>query len=178
MPQGWFHIATQNTWAWLLLATAGVSLAVIGLLVFLLFRQRSGQSKTHLTPAQQRALERDIQGLVNDLAEMARTVGSQLDARAVRLEQLIREADDRLDQLASAKPILTGQIIDPAPTPSPLPAHPALSEIVEADPRHVEIYTLADQGLALNAIAERLRRPRGEVELILALRPTASRTRS
>jgi hypothetical protein len=41
----------------------------------------------------------------------------------------------------------------------------------DPDPRHVEVYTLADQGLALAEIAQRLKRPNGEVELILALRP-------
>ncbi len=45
-------------------------------------------------------------------------------------------------------------------------AEPAL------DPRHAEIYVLADQGRSSREIAHQLRRPDGEVELILALRGT------
>jgi DNA-binding NarL/FixJ family response regulator len=38
------------------------------------------------------------------------------------------------------------------------------------DPRHVEVYRLADQGQSPHQIAQRLNRPSGEIELILALR--------
>ena len=38
------------------------------------------------------------------------------------------------------------------------------------DPRHAEVYVLADQGHSPHAIAQRLERPYGEIELILALR--------
>ncbi len=37
---------------------------------------------------------------------------------------------------------------------------------------------LPTRGLALQEIAQRLRRPRGEVELILALRPTPLRVKA
>jgi DNA-binding NarL/FixJ family response regulator len=50
------------------------------------------------------------------------------------------------------------------PTPTP-----ASDEVI--DPRHVEIYTLCEQGLSTQQIADRLHRPSGEVELIIALRP-------
>jgi hypothetical protein len=42
------------------------------------------------------------------------------------------------------------------------------------DPRHAEIYALADEGRPASEIAQRLGRPSGEIELILALRPTGS----
>jgi DNA-binding NarL/FixJ family response regulator len=41
----------------------------------------------------------------------------------------------------------------------------------ELDPRHAEVYALADQGQSAYDIANQLGRPRGEIELILALRP-------
>jgi hypothetical protein len=186
MPQGWSHIAPLNLWGWLLVGCAAVSLVVIGLLVVLILRQREALARPRMTPAQERALERDIRGLVNELAEMSRQVGAELDARAIRLEELIRDADDRLMQLEQARdaaPVVIEQLRDPAP--SPLPAHPAIapSNAPAAtapsndgpDPRHVEIYTLADQGMALQEIAARLRRPKGEVELIIALRPDVAR---
>ena len=39
------------------------------------------------------------------------------------------------------------------------------------DPRHAQIYALADQGHGPRDIARELGRPTGEIELILALRP-------
>jgi hypothetical protein len=145
---------------WLLTAGAGVALGVTALLVWLLVRaSRHRDPLSRETPtlslSQQRAVERDISALMNDLAEMAREVGKELDRRSARLEQLIREADKRLERFSENSV---------ASTPAPPAGEPI-------DPRHVEIYTLADQGVAMQEIAQRLKRPNGEVELILALRP-------
>src|SRR5438552_16778314 len=99
-------IAAQNLWP-ALLAAGAVALLVIALIVrFVRARRRDPLSRNTptLTLSQQRALERDIAGLINDLAEMARDVGRELDARAERLEQLIREADERIDRLAARPP--------------------------------------------------------------------------
>ena len=38
------------------------------------------------------------------------------------------------------------------------------------DPRHAQVYDLADEGLSAPEIARQLGRPSGEIELILALR--------
>src|SRR5947208_5551299 len=155
-------IAPHEALPWLLAAAGLVALGVAGLLVWLLIRTPRARDPLSRDPAsislsQQRAVERDITGLMNDLAEMARVVGKELDRRSARLEQLIREADERLERLSNAK-------AQPDATPVAEKNEPV-------DPRHVEIYTLADQGIAMHDIAQRLHRPRGEVELILALRP-------
>jgi hypothetical protein len=39
------------------------------------------------------------------------------------------------------------------------------------DARHAGVYELADAGMPAGQIAQRLARPSGEIELILALRP-------
>lgn len=112
--------------------------------------------------SQQRATERQMQNLLVELAEMTRQVSGQLDTRSTKLEQLIQQADERIAQLQKAT---NGQfqqtnIDSPAPAePEPMP-----------DPRHAEVYSLADQGHDVHQIASELGRPRGEVELILALR--------
>lgn len=54
-------------------------------------------------------------------------------------------------------------VADAAPAPEMKPETPP-------DPRHAEVYALADQGRSPGEIARRLNRPNGEVELILALR--------
>lgn len=126
--------------------------------------------------AQQRSLERDMGNIVVELSEMARQITAQLDTRATKLEMLIKEADDkiaRLEQLQRG----SGELSPASPPPPdtqafpepPPPPEPAGERI---DPRHSDVYALADQGHSAHAIAQQLNRPSGEVELILALRST------
>ena len=164
MPSKWLNIVPAELWPWLLIAAGAVSLGVILLLITLLLRQRDPKAdqSRHVTPAQQRTLERDVSNLIAALSDMAQEVGTRLDERAIRLEKLIRDADDlvnRLERLPHNSSSNGPDETPPAPASAP-------------DSRHVEIYTLADQGLAMTEIAQRLARPKGEVELILALRPS------
>ncbi|HEY7089101.1 MAG TPA: hypothetical protein VH518_13485 [Tepidisphaeraceae bacterium] len=114
--------------------------------------------------SQQRSTERQMQNLLVELSEMARQISAQLDTRAAKLELLIQQAEEKIAALKQAM----GQT-DSAPPPplisSPLPA---LDE--PPDPRHADVYALADEGRDVGQIASELGRPRGEVELILALR--------
>lgn len=121
--------------------------------------------------AQQRATERQMQNLLVEFSDMAREVSGRLDTRAAKLEALIREADAKLAELRA----LTGQ--QPAAlTENPEPLGLAQqtqrlqAESEPPDPRHADVYALADQGRDPYEIASALGRPRGEVELILALR--------
>jgi hypothetical protein len=153
----------------------------------------SGQFRISLT--QQKALEREMNTLVVELHNMARKMSAQLDTRAAKLEQLIADADQRLALLKQL-----GQIdgdISPAPRPAvtekddaprmrlvrdePLEtaAKPFETSNLELpddrpDERHRAIYELADAGLSAPVIAQRLSRPAGEIELILALRPRSA----
>jgi len=122
------------------------------------------------TLAQQRAVERDIQTLMLELSDMARKVGAQLDARAARLEALIREADERLARLSALPGAPSDSNSNGHPADAPPPSITTSPEI-EIDPRHAQIYALMDHGLNAYQIADRLGRPEGEVELIIALRP-------
>lgn len=107
--------------------------------------------------AQQRSVERQMQNVLVDLSEMARQITAQLDTRAAKLEALIREADEKIAAMKSPPS---------APPPRAEPAAPELP----GDPRHAQVYALADQGRSSNEIAQQLHRPSGEIELILALR--------
>ena len=146
---------------WLAAAATVVALGVVVLLLVLIFRRGEppATKSTHIGLAEQRALERDIGSLMNELSNMARQVGQQLDARAARLERLIAAADERIARLRDAGPV--------KPSPQPVSSEP--------DPRDAEIYTLCDQGLGTREIAQRLGRPSGEVELVIALRPPRNR---
>jgi hypothetical protein len=115
------------------------------------------------TLSQHRSVERQMQTLLVDLSEMARQITAQLDTRSTKLELLIKEADEKIAQLEAATTSSTPPVRSPdLPNSSPL--------VEELDPRHSEVYALADQGRDAYEIAAQLGRPRGEVELILALR--------
>lgn len=124
----------------------------------------------------QRNTERQMQNLLVELSEMARQITAQLDTRTQKLLMLIQDADERIAAL---------QKIDrtPAPVRQTIPTQswsaavepPAAVELPPepVDEQHQQVYTLADDGRNATDIARELNRPRGEVELILALRPTA-----
>jgi type II secretory pathway pseudopilin PulG len=140
--------------------------------------------------AQQRQVERDIGNLMVEMLETARQMTAQLDTRATKLDLLIRQADQRLEALKSAGIAAPGTAsVASAPSRTDSEAHtstdanerpdaPAVSPPgttplpteTPPDPRHAEIYAMADLGRSPHDIARSLDRPNGEVELILALR--------
>ena len=135
----------------------------------------------HSSLAQQRAVERDMSNLLVELSEMARQMTAQLDTRSAKLELLIREADARIAALRSGSPA-------PAIAPDSAVDEPLQGVIIEAkaslngslheqkvDPRHAQIYDLADEGHSPQEIARQLGQPSGEIELILALRGAPGR---
>lgn len=143
-------------------------------------REAYYESLTH-----QRRVETQMSGLLVELEQMARQMNAQLDTRAARMEELIRQADERLAELRSE---LARQGVAPPPATAVPPARPDdIREEAEAedsgeppppppipiDPRHAAVYRLADQGRTSSEIAREVGQPAGEVELILALRRRA-----
>jgi hypothetical protein len=114
--------------------------------------------------SRQRSVEREMQNVLVQLAEMARQITGQLDSRATKLELLIKDADQRIAQLKETPVPPAPPTIESAPIESPP------QDASPPDPRYAEIYAMADQGRSAREIAEQLNRPSGEVELILALR--------
>ncbi len=130
----------------------------------------------------QRTVERQMESLLVELSEMTRQMSAQLDSRSTKLEILLKDADERIAQLRQLSQ--NGSPLHGSPkhgsavhgsagrstiieAPEPEPAAP----VSEIDPRHAEVYALADTGKSVSEIATALTRPSGEVELILALRP-------
>ena len=170
---------TKEQQSWVALA---IGLVCVG---YLLFRPKFRKKKDPLEKApfsslaQQRTVERQMQNLLVELSEMTRQLSAQLDTRAAKLEQLIKDADERIARLGGGNGEPAPRLVFPvepesheAAPPSPPPPAPAPA-VVELDPRHAEIYSLADEGRDAREIAAKLNRPSGEVELILALRPRA-----
>ena len=80
---------------------------------------------------------------------------------AAKLEALMQEADKKIAELKQLETTHHEPEIKPfEPKSAPLPT----------DARYSAIYDLADAGHSVQEIAQQLDRPRGEVELILALR--------
>jgi hypothetical protein len=153
--------------------------------LYLVMRGRAKRQKDPLERrpsmgiSQQRQIERDMGQLMVEMLDTARQMTAQLDTRAARIEVLMKEADAKLAALKAAtvgpatiaveQPILAAP---PAAVPEARP-RAAKSDNLELppDPRHADVYRMADQGNSPNEIARQLNRPHGEVELILALRP-------
>lgn len=129
-----------------------------------------------LSLAGQREVERQMTELLVELEKMARQMTAQLDTRAAKLELLIKEADDKIALFralaqGAASPAEANGSTRPART---LPSDVAPGLAPSLDPRHLEVYELADDGLTARQIAQQLGRPHGEIELILAIRPKDS----
>ena len=95
--------------------------------------------------------------LLGELTQMAQKISTQLDARAERLSDLIRQADERIEELRHRGG-------------SQQSVQPEEQAVVDAPDRYDDVYALADAGHVAAEIARRLNRPKGEIELILALR--------
>jgi hypothetical protein len=126
--------------------------------------------------AQQRSVERQMSNLLVELSDMARQVSAQLDTRAVKLEVLIREADEKIATLRDATSGSaaggSGGAGDGGESnrgdADPMSAIGADRQL--PDGRHSQVYQLFDRGRTCQEIAAELHRPSGEIELILALR--------
>jgi len=156
----------------------GIGVATI---VYVAFIRPLGKKKKDKDPlarppglARQRSVERDMSNLLVELSEMARQMTGQLDTRAARLEALLREADEKIATLRSLQPgggpphgvLVEAKLLEA----DAVPMRTAEDASVAVDPRHAEVYDLADEGQSAQEIARQTGRPRGEIELILALR--------
>ena len=130
--------------------------------------------------SQERNVERQMQNLLVELSEMARQITAQLDTRTTKLALMIDDADEKAAMLQRLIDQCRAAHASAAAPPEVAPAEPA-SGAVESEPslaladashaRHQQVYALADQGHSAPDIARQIDRPRGEIELILALRP-------
>lgn len=128
-----------------------------------------------LSLAGQREVERQMTELLVELEQMARQMTAQIDTRAAKLELLIKEADEKIALLRTlAQGATSAEGAATVAVPSATSSEqadlaPGLAPVI--DPRHAQVYELADAGLNARQIAQQLGRPYGEVELILAIRP-------
>ncbi|MEM9882163.1 MAG: hypothetical protein AAF800_04510 [Planctomycetota bacterium] len=138
-------------------------------------RLRDGPNHTTATEnleryRQHEGVRGDLESLMVDIEQLAQRLGSQLDAKAVRLEKLIDDADLRLSQLRQAD--LDAHANAAPPRPEEVKPVGQAEPGSPADPLTADVYRLADIGKTASTIARELDEHVGKVELILALRQT------
>lgn len=165
------------------LMVAGVALLLFLAVVNGRKHLRRRQQEPALTPhekveriKQTHGMKNDLRDMMVELEDLTRRFSAQLDAKAVRLERLIEEADARITQLeragrsagesanreAARVTTVAGKGAEAA-SGDGTPAEPL-------DPLTRNVYELADAGHEPLAIAKQLDEHVGKVELILALR--------
>jgi len=106
---------------------------------------------------------------------MARQITAQIDTRSAKLEALMADADKKIGELKRLSASSRGDRSERAEGVSSHPiTGPVAATAPSSDARHAEVYTLADAGKSAQEISQKLNRPRGEIELILALRQPAA----
>ncbi len=185
-----------------ILMVAGVVLIAVMLVLSVRRRIAKSQKNTLLPRDRMEQIKmnsrdrNEVQSLHAEMVEAGTRIVAQIDARAERLEHLIRHADERLDLLdqegdsgrsgQSAAPTAPPPQANPAgpfslkqpATPAAAPASPAAAP--PAEPRDAlsrEVFQLADRGLSALKIAQTLDEQVGKIELILALRSTGRNAR-
>lgn len=168
---------------WVMIALGVVTLFYVVIIRPAMKKKRDPLERSPIAGSlnRERSVERQMQNLLVELSEMSRQISGQLDTRSQKLQMLIQDADERIaalqQQMKQGNPPKSQPSLEqawtisaPAAPSSPRAALPA----EPVDEQHLRVYALADQGRTASEIARELNRPRGEVELILDLRPKAS----
>ena len=163
-------------------------LAVIVITVVLLLgstRRRLRRSRTENTPTIREqygqlsapsAVTRDVEAVMVELDELSRQVHGRLDAKIAKLEALLRQADERIDQLSRQCRASAGQPTLDVTLGCEQPDATDTGVVAMAPQAPTDdIYRLADSGGSALEIAQKVGRPVGEIELMLSLRKTRSR---
>lgn len=187
-----------------LLAAAGITLIIMGLMSWIRKRRKREATTPRLTAQeelernrQMRGVRGDLETLMVEIEQFAKRLSFHLDAKAVALELLLKQADDRIAQLKKlqagqgegmndaaragdatgpvdgqhandGRDVSDGQHVNAGNASAVSAAQ--LTADVPSDPLSRSVYQLADQGLDANAIARKLEEHVGKIELILALR--------
>ena len=178
-----FLLQTDDTIKMIAIALGGFGVMYIVVLRPMIKKKKDPLERpspsSHRGLGTQRGMDREMQNLLVEYERMIRNMTAGLDTRAAKLEVLIHEADEKLAALRAATkggampPASSGDLehrrdeetLNTLRSESPPPR-----DMPSFEPRHAEVYALADQGLSAKAVARQLGRPDGEIELILALR--------
>jgi len=172
-------VCPPPTLAALLSLTDGLLIGGLLLIVAsLLFSIRGRRRKTESHPTvdeeierrrQARGLRGDLEQIMVEIEQLAKRMSAQLDAKAMHVEMLLRETDQKIEQLKRLQSD-RGHSDTPADTAAVGSATGDEPASDEQDGIARSVYALADTGLDASQIARKLEEHVGKVELILALR--------
>ena len=157
-----------------MLAAAGVAVLTLVVLVRLRATRRrraANDARRETEPGRPtlrpRAGGESLEALMVEAQELTRVCAAQMENRAMRLERLLAEADERIAELerlsGGGRPAGRG-----APARDARRA-PDASRSPEGDPLADRVFELADRGMQPVEIARQLDEHTGKIELILAL---------
>lgn len=112
--------------------------------------------------------QRETAELAIDLEEIARRITSEVDTRFVKLETVIRHADERIEHLERL--LRSGGNSTGEWTVDDQSGQGGRPDAGEDSDSQAKVIALADAGLGELDIARRLKLPSAEVELILSMR--------
>ncbi len=115
-------------------------------------------------------LHRSMDRLLVDLQDTAREINATIDTKTVVLNQLIEEADRRIETLKALDKDAPAAKPAPPPRPASAPEIPPTDESRRRAALERDILRLADEGKTELEIARLTGVPRGEIELVLSLR--------
>jgi hypothetical protein len=109
---------------------------------------------------------REVEAVMAQLDQLSRQIHGKIDLKLVTLQKVIRDADQRIDQLSRLQRGVQGEATLDIELESEIPNRPVEDNESPQD----AVYRLADSGYTPLQIAKQLARHTGEVELILSLR--------
>lgn len=126
--------------------------------------------------------QQDLHDLIRELDDLSRQINARIDTRFAKLETVIRDADQRIEELTE----LLRRMGDmqgvtqtsPVPVPPKAPLKGRQREQIDFEPAsppdnlRSRVAQLADHGHSPLEIAESMNKPVGEIELMLALHRT------
>lgn len=121
---------------------------------------------------EERVVHDELSDVMTQLQLVAREISAQLDAKFIRLERSVRDADKRIERLARLTEEHDGDeagLVDVTVDDAGATGAERDSPAEGKDDRR-EIYALADAGKNAIEIAQAVGSSAGEVELVLALR--------
>lgn len=161
----------------LLLFLAAVVVALLAVRRLVAQRTEAGGPAMRVRPdsggeaePRERARADQMAAVTRDARELVQHLAAELDAKAERIEGLIREAERVIARLEGLQRI---ERVDGPADPAAVAiaeAKPAAADGGGPDPVTRRVYELADQGKTPVEIAMALGQQTGQVELILALR--------
>ncbi len=168
----------------------GILLITVGMMMGIRKKRRrssvQSSAREHVDELRQKqAVRGDLEQLMMEVEQLAKRFGTQLDAKAMQMERLIDEADQKIAEL---KQFELNQQNAPVPQPQPpQPQQPSQAphyaaqdatpapQVPTSDPDaelKAKVCNLADRGHDPVEIARQLDEHVGKIELILALRKT------